>query len=245
MILLALTSLASAQDACSDFTLTDVLAVEAPAVLVLGERHGTGLDLGRATRIAKRLADDQPVTVALEAVHESKQEVLDDFRDGELSVDGLREALEWDDSWGYAWGPYRPLVAGAALGFDVLAVGPTLQAPPKNKRFPVPPGYAALLEEDMGEHPVAKGIEERFVRSMAWRDNRIAHLAQQNWDRRGYLIVVTGRGHVEGGLGVPWQLDRMMQGVPVHAFVLAHGNEPRCTPGDRYWRQSFVERLLQ
>ncbi len=245
MILLALTALSSAQEPCTDVALTDITDVPAPAVLVLGERHGTQLDLARARRVVRRLAQTEPVTVALEAVHVSKQGVLDDFRDGSLSVDELRSELSWDDSWGFAWGPYRPLVGGAALGLDVLAVGPTLEAPPKNKRFPVPPGYARLLEGAMGAHPIEKGMEERFVRSMAWRDNRIATYAQQNWDRRGYLVVLTGRGHVEGGLGVPWQLDRLMQGVPVHAFVLAHGNEPTCEPGDQYWRQGPIERLLK
>ena len=64
---------------------------------------------------------------------------------------------------------------------------------------------------------------------------------------KGYLVVVVGRGHVEGSLGVPWQIARMTT-APVHAFTLAWGGDPPCYRGDKVWRPSVdetIDKLLE
>ena len=97
------------------------------------------------------------------------------------------------------------------------------------------------LRDAMAGHEMPLDMEERFVRSMAWRDYKIASLAATSWDQKGYLVIVTGRGHVEGGKGVNWQVSQLVD-VPVHSFVLAWGKEPPCYPGDQVWRPGLFER---
>jgi hypothetical protein len=103
----------------------------------------------------------------------------------------------------------------------------------------VPAGYYKVLSDAMAGHEVPIEKQADFVRSMAWRDWRIADLALTGWDQKGYLVIVTGRGHVEGGKGVPWQLDQRVD-VPVSGFVLAWGGEPPCYAGDRVWKKGLL-----
>lgn len=226
---------ALAQD-CERVSLGELVSVPAPAVIVLGERHGMQPDLGRAMRVVRKLAaQGARVTVALEAVHERYQPVLDRYAEGRVGADDLPDMLDWDSSWGFAWAPYAPLVRAHDVGATVVAAGLTLGPRPEGEAVPLPPSYMDILGPAMGGHPLQPGEEGRFVQAMAWRDHRIAELALQGWDQRSYLVIVTGRGHVEGGKGVTWQLARMTQ-APVSSVVLAKGPDAPCYPGDRIWR---------
>lgn len=222
---------------CELIGFSDVTDVEAPAVIVLGERHGTQPDLARAGRVVRALADRAPVTLALEAVHEQYQSVLDDYAAGNLETDALPERLSWEHSWGFPWRPYEPLVTAARHDVKVVAAGTDLGPAPAGREYPVPAGYMTILGDAMAGHEVPPEQQERFVRSMAWRDFRLAENAVGGWDGEGYLVVVVGRGHVEGGKGTPWQLAQLTD-KPVHAFVLAWA-EPPCYPGDKVWKKGI------
>lgn len=230
-----LVSLASAHP-CDEVALDELVAVESPAVFVLGERHGARPDMKKARALVRALQDrDAPVRLAMEAVHESNQEVLDAFSAGELKRRELPAELRWDDTWGFAWGPYKKLVSSSREGVEVVAAGLDLGPKPDDREIEVPEGYDAFLKEIMGPHAhgMSPEVKARFTTSMAWRDFRIAELAVQDWSGAGYLVVLTGRGHVEGGLGTSWQLPRLHE-APVHSVVLAHDGA-RCGPGDRVW----------
>ncbi|MCO4745650.1 MAG: ChaN family lipoprotein [Proteobacteria bacterium] len=226
---------------CQEIGFNDILAVEAPAVIVLGERHGTQPDLARATRLMRNLHERAPVTLALEAVHEDYQAQLDSFAEGQIEIDAVEAALSWEESWGFAFAPYARLVTAATAGVHVLAAGTTLGKAPEDARYPIPSGYMTVLRDAMSGHEMPLDMEERFVRSMAWRDYKIASLATGPWDQTGYLVIVTGRGHVEGGKGVAWQAEQSVD-VPVKSFVLAWGKEPPCYPGDSVWKPGLFER---
>lgn len=238
MIGLWLMAAAAAQDGlCEPIGLGDVLNVQAPAVIVLGERHGTEPDLSRATRVVRALlATGEPVTVALEAVHQKYQPVLDDYAAGKVDPLELETKLEWKDAWGFPFAPYSKLVMSSGEGAKVVAAGLDLgPAPADAPKYPIPPGYSEILESAMGGHQVPPGAEPSFIASMAWRDYAIGDLATKSWDGQGFLVVVTGRGHVEGGKGVGWQLDQRLD-VPVTSYVLAWGKQPPCFEGDLVWR---------
>jgi uncharacterized iron-regulated protein len=219
---------------CTEVGIREITSIQPPHVLVLGERHGTQPDLRRALRVVRRLARKAPVTVALEAVHESGDSTLQAFARGELPRRELASALHWQETWGFPWGPYRPLVHRALRGDTLVAAGPTLESAPDDANFPVPSGYFAILSDAMAQHPVPPAFQDKFVRSMAWRDYRIAESARRAWNGEGFLVVVTGRGHVEGGKGVPWQLAKQTQ-APVTAAILARGVDAPCYAGDRIW----------
>ena len=76
---------------------------------------------------------------------------------------------------------------------------------------------------------------EIFVRSMAWRDLAIAENAVKGWSGEGFLVLLTGRGHVTDGLGSPWQIrENALSEAPVHAYLLASEG---CAPGDQVLRK--------
>lgn len=221
---------------CDVIGMKDVLATPAPAVLVLGDRSGTEPDLRRAASIARRLGADQPVTLALEAVHAKYQPVLDAFAGGSVDAEALEGQLDWSHSWGFPYRPYERLVTGAVRGQKVVAAGSDLGDAPPGQKFPVPQSYMRVLGDAMAGSDVPPDHERAFVRAMAWRDHEIAADALAGWDGQGYLVIVTGRGHVEGGKGVAWQVAQARPNVTVDSFVLAWGTNPPCYEGDKVWR---------
>jgi hypothetical protein len=80
---------------------------------------------------------------------------------------------------------------------------------------------------------MAPDVAARFTTSMAWRDFRIAELAMNGWTGEGFLVVLTGRGHIEGSMGTNWQLEHLTE-APITSVVLGH-EDARCNPGDRVW----------
>lgn len=224
-----------AQESCEYVTFAEIAAIEAPAVVVLGERHGFQPDLARAAKVVRSFDRRAPVTVALEAVHSKYQPVLDGFAEGKVEAVDLPALTRWDDDWGFPYAPYAPLVTASRFGAKVVGAGLDLGPRPEDRAVPLPPRYIDVLRPAMAGHTMPPEKEGGFVQAMAWRDFRIAEAAMNGWSGEGYLVVVTGRGHVEGGKGVAWQAQRMTQ-APVHAFVLKPGPEPPCWEGDRLWR---------
>jgi uncharacterized iron-regulated protein len=224
---------------CEPIGMKDVMDVPAPAVIVLGERHGTQPDLARAARVVRKLAKRGPVTLALESVHEKYQSVLDDYSVGHVTLEHLPGQLDWSNSWGFGWRPYQPLVTAADLEVKVVAAGNDLGPPPADApQFPIPSGYMQILADAMADHLVPVELHDRFVRSMAWYDFRIADDALSHWDGNGWLVIVAGRGHIEGGKGVTWQVAQQKPDVKVAGFVLGWA-DPICYRGDRVWRKGL------
>ncbi len=233
-----LASLAWAQEGCEKVGLSDVTDIEAPAILVLGERHGTQPDLSRARKIIRSLRAEAHVTVALEAVHEKFSPVLKDFSESRIATEALETELDWTNSWGFPYQPYESILTAAVYGDTIVAAGPNPGPPPKDAAFPVPSGYFSVLSTAMAGHEVPPEMQKDFVRSVAWRDWKIADNALAGWDQTGYLVVLASRVHVEGGKGIGWQLQQRTQ-VPVRSVVLAWANSP-CFAGDWVWAPTIA-----
>ena len=202
----------------------------APAILVLGERHGDRGDLARAAKIARRLAREVPVTIALEAVRDEHQAALDQLEAGSIRPAGVREAARWEDSWGHDFGAYRKVLRLRGVRF--VAAGPKLGPKPAGEKIPVPDAYDEQLREVALAHGMTEEDVPAFSAAQAWRDHRIAELALEGWSGDGVLVIVAGRGHVGGGLGIPWQLREGLYeggGLPV---LLAPSDD--CAEGDRF-----------
>lgn len=198
----------------------DVLAqTEAPAVLVLGERHGQRDELRLAAELVERLGERAPVTVALEAVHGDRQDAADAF--AEHGRRGrLKRGLAWKETWGYRFGVYWPVLRQGRDGVRLVGAGLDLGPAPAGQAIAIPDGYEEQLADAMAGHDMPPDVEARFTRSMAWRDLRIAQQAVDGWNQEGFLVIVTGRGHVEGGRGVTWQLRRLTH-APILPALLA------------------------
>lgn len=196
-------------------------------ILVLGERHGHRRDLARARRIIADLGELAPVTVALEAVHQDHQQPLGNFAKEKDSA-AFRVESNWAESWGYRFGPYGRVMAE---GQTLVAAGLDLGPAPDGVALREPPAYQEYLQQALDGHTLPPDVAARFVRSMTWRDRRIAELSLGGWDGTGILVILTGRGHVEQGLGVPFQL-RTMTDERLETLLLGDGGA-RCAAVDR------------
>lgn len=220
---------------CAKTTVPELVTPPGPRVLVLGERKGTNPDLARAASIVKKLAAKGPVTVALQAVSPARQAELDQWKSGAIPETSLSVKLDWggaDTGYaGFPFDPYAKLLATRSLGVTFVAIGRPWQLRPEGETVQLPPGYIGVLVDAMGDTPVPVDLETTTVETVSWADTRLAKAALDGWNGEGTLVVLVDRFHVEGGLGVQWQLQRLAQ-VPVDAAMLASG-ESRCYAGDR------------
>jgi hypothetical protein len=229
--LFALVSPAVAADrACSKTSVGKLAKVEQPAVLVLGERKGTLPDLSRAASLVRKLIKKGAVTVALQAVPASRQDDLDQYARGGLSLEVLPERLDWENTWGFPFETYERLLGTGRQGAKLVAIGGPYQPPPAGVTVPIPPGYVQLLEDPMGETPIPVELEARYAAFVAHADHRFADAALKAWDGTGVLVVIVDRFHVEGGMGVQWQAQTMTE-APVKGVLLADADS-RCYKGD-------------
>lgn len=210
---------------CTQSTVPEVALIPAPAVLVLGERMGTAPDLPRATRLVRKLAAREPVTLGLQIVPSSKQQVLTRYDQGELAPELLEQELGWK---GFPFAPYARLLS---LDVDTLALGVPVEAKPEGQPVPLPRAYGRFLADGMSGHPMPADLEAEFAQMVAWVDLRIALNAIESWDGQGYLVIVADRTHVEGGNGIGWQAQRLTE-APVHTVLL--GDAGACYDGDTY-----------
>jgi hypothetical protein len=216
--------------ACQKTTVGKLTKTPGPAVLVLGERKGTLPDLARAKKIVSKLAKKGPVTLAIQAIRADHQDVLDRYTRGEIAVDAVPDALDWPNSWGFPFEVYRPLLGTSVHGVKLVAVGGDYKRRPLEAALPLPPGYIHVLADPMGDNPVPVELEAKYVEFVAWADHQFASQAVSAWDGAGTLVIVVDRFHVEGGMGVQWQAQRLTE-VPVTAAILANA-ESRCYTGD-------------
>lgn len=214
---------------CSTTTISELAAMEAPSVFVLGERKGTQPDLGRAHRLALRLHEQNSLTIALQAIPVTQQPLLDRYAKGEIAAVDLPGLLDWNTAWGFPWAPYARLVTAADREDRVVGIGVPFGTQPEGAIVPRPPGYMAVLTDAMTGHYMPAQLEPQFVQNVAWSDHRMAAAAVENWNGKGHLMVIADRTHVEGGKGIPWQLSRMVE-APVHTVLL--GGPGGCYDGD-------------
>ena len=211
----------------------DALAdIPPPAIVVLGERHAHRRDLKLAAEAIERLAETAPVTVALEAVDRSKQVAMDQLAEGSLKPRLVEPATDWSSTWGHAFKPYlKVFKTGMAVGATFVGVGLPVGPAPDDRELKVPERYITELGATASEHGMDPNV---FANSMAWRDLAIAEAALERWSGEGFLVILTGRGHVTDGLGVPWQIREGLSEVPVRPFLLASEG---CATGDAVLRK--------
>lgn len=210
---------------CTQSTVPFVVDIQAPAVVVLGERMGMSPDVPRAAKIVKTLKKKGPVTLGVQIVPAEKQPVLDRFNKGELPAVLLESELHWT---GFPYAPYSKLFA---TGVPVHALGVPVEPKPDETPVPLPRGYARFLTDGMSGHPMPADLESDFAQLVAWIDMRVALQAIESWNGEGFLVILADRAHVEGGQGVSWQAQRLTE-APVHTVLLSGAGA--CYQGDTY-----------
>ena len=195
----------------------------APArVIYIGEMHNSDSDHEYELDVLKGLrARDVRFTVAWEMFEVPQQGLLDAWDEHHLSTDALLQKTDFQAHWGslsvfyekiLRWTqaenvPSLALNAPATLSHK-LAMGAPLDPA---ERAQVPTGFHPLpggLEhfgEQMSQAPHGSANLENFYKAqLLWEQTmatRIVDYLAAHPD--GKLVVLTGRGHVEGGFGVP------------------------------------------
>jgi hypothetical protein len=227
----SLVAVASAQQTCEKTSLGKLAALPTPGVFVLGERKGTLPDLARARKLVLKLLKRGPVTVAVQAIRREHQAELDAYTSGSVLVGALPATLDWENTWGFPFEAYVPLLETSADGAKLVAIGQDYALRPQDAELTVPPGYIHVLADGMGDSPVPAELESTLAQTVAWADHRFAAAAIEAWDGQGALVIVVDRYHVEGGMGVQWQA-RTLTDKGVEAAILANADS-RCYPGDK------------
>jgi len=133
-----------------------------------------------------------------------------------------------------------PEVEPEWASIDILLEVPLGGRKPPEATLAVPPVYIHALADALGEGPMPPELESRFVEQVAWIDQQLASKALESWNGQGFLVVLVDRLHVQGGLGVEWQLARMTE-TPVSAALLADAGA-RCVESDRVLRLPLFRR---
>jgi hypothetical protein len=101
-------------------------AYRAADVLLVGDYHALPASQHFTAALVQQIARERPVVLALEMVFSHDQEILEDWRQGAISLAELRQRLRFDRDWGYDWEPYRRVLesgrehAIAIYGLDCL-----------------------------------------------------------------------------------------------------------------------------
>jgi uncharacterized iron-regulated protein len=205
-------------------TLTALLA-EAQVVYV-GERHDAAADHAVEAAIV-RLA--RPNLLGMEMFSRPVQPALDAYARGELDEVGLVEQTEWNERWGMPFELYADVVrASRDVGARILA----LNAPrewtraiarsgiaelPLEIRSALPEldltndAHRAMVMDALAGHTSHGGVamdpaalERFYLAQLVWDETMGESVARAlDAEPAARLVVVAGRMHVQGGLGIP------------------------------------------
>lgn len=228
--------------------------------ILVGEGHKNICDHNVQQRLLAALATaETPPVVGLEMVAVDMQPILDDFGQGQVEVDALKEELQWSAKWGYPYSLFRGLfelaqrnslpVAGLNVptrvtkkiskeGLDSLtdeerAFLPSEIVPPANAQVP-------LLDMIFSQHST------KDVTDTTQRDR--FHLVQSIWDskmaeesvrlHKKYdwpVLVIAGGGHVENGWGIARRIRRYDPAAQILILMPWRGGEFDDEAGDAFF----------
>jgi uncharacterized iron-regulated protein len=220
-------------------------------VVLLGEHHDRADDHRWQLQTIAALAARRPVIVlGFEMFPRRTQPVLDRWVAGEIDSTALLRDADWEEVWGFPPGLYLPLFEFARLnrvpmralnvdrslvarvGREGWAAVPAADREGVSDPAPPTPAYEAALAEVMAAHGTRgagdEGARRRFVEAQLTWDRALAEgLAE--WARAhpdALVIGIMGSGHLEGGLGVPYQLAAL--GVRDVAVLLPWDTTREC-----------------
>jgi uncharacterized iron-regulated protein len=194
-------------------------------VIYIGETHNSNSDHEYQFDVLKGLkARGADFAIGWEMFDVTQQSMLDQWHARQITTDALLDKTDWKRTWGMESVMYETMlrwsqsekVASLALNAPrslsrKLALGQTLtpeeRAMLPNGFQPLPGGYEHFAEQ-MSRHPhmggAAPSLENVYKAQLLWEQtmaNRIIEFLDAHADAK--LVVLTGRGHLEGGFGIP------------------------------------------
>jgi len=125
----------------------------------LGEHHNSAKDHKIQEEVIRKLHDarpsDTPMAIGLEQVQVQFQSALDDYVDGKIDLEKMRELVQWETRWTWPFDQYRPVFETAReLGIRLVALN-------------VDSEDLALVEKDgfpgLGRTQIQKYISDPYV----------------------------------------------------------------------------------
>lgn len=204
--------------------------------VVVGEVHDSPCHHAAQARILDLLAAaGTSPAVGMESVSVDRQEVLDRFHAGGVSVEGLGRALAWEETWGYHFSYSAPVFEAAARwGLPVVALNlpdeivrqvgrQGLESLSPEARallpriLPPPREQEATLREVWEAHGGTTGRGfDRFLLIQSLWDSQMAGAAieaSRRQDRQ--VVILAGGGHVRRGWGIPHRIRVLLPGAAV------------------------------
>lgn len=211
-------------------------------IIYIGETHNSDADHEYQFEVLKGLkAKGVNYAIGWEMFDVTQQPLLDQWQSKQINSDGLLERSNWRRSWGaesvmyetmLRWSltedvPSVALNAPRALSHKI-AFGGNLTAEEKallpQDFQPLPGGLEHFTDQMVrAPHGAAGGNAENFYKAQVlWEQtmaSRIIAFVEAHPDSK--IVVLTGRGHLEGGFGIP---AFVRQKSAVRQLVLFPGN---------------------
>jgi uncharacterized iron-regulated protein len=197
--------------------------LRAARVIFVGEEHPNPHHHAAQLELLERAyAADPSLGLGLEMLPRTLQAPLDAYVGGTLDEAGFLKAVDWEHTWGFPWGLYRPLLefcrahhlpayalnaprelarAVAKLGVPGLTAAQRKELP---ELQPGPQAHREFVREAFAQHPHGKFDEARFERfyqaQLVWDETMAERVAAalKAPGAPARMVVVAGEGHTRG-----------------------------------------------
>jgi uncharacterized iron-regulated protein len=222
--------------------------VRAADIVLAAEQHTNATHHRLQARVVDALRGvSGSVAVGLEMVTWPGQAALDRFSKGEIDVDGLFAAVDWDKTWRHDKDLYRPIFES---GKNAKARFVALNAPRELVRAVAKKGVDGLSDEERAQLPELD-LEDEVHRSEIQAVFQMHHppshsggafanfyAAQVLWDESmadrsvraleggaDKVVVMAGVGHIDGYRGIPQRILRRRPDAKLLTVVPVGGDD--------------------
>ena len=202
-------------------------------VIYVGEEHRSPHDHA----VELDVLEMAHAALGMEMLPATLQPALDAFVGGASDETAFLSAVDWEHTWGYAFGLYRPLLdlckkahahafalnAPRGLAHAVAKNGTDGLSPDEKRALPEmvpgPPAHREMVREAFGQHPHGKFEAAQFERfyqaQLVWDETMAARVAEIAKNER--LVVIAGEQHVRR-FAIPQRAER--RGVKDQLVIL-------------------------
>lgn len=216
-------------------------------ILYLAETHDSVADHQAQLLILQELQRrGRPLAIALEMIQRPFQAALDAYIAGEITEMELLEQTQYAQRWGFPWSLYAPIFRFAKeQQIPLIALNTPSEVTRQVARY----GLASLREEDFRDIPPLTEIDlsnttyrdrlreifgaahkgmshsldfDFFYQAQVLWDETMAKVIAKHHQRHPdrLIVVLTGRGHVYFGEGIPQRVQRRLSPNLRQAIIL-------------------------
>lgn len=213
-------------------------------LVYVGETHTAFGDHLLQLEVLRGMAEKpQGLALGVEWFQKRFQPVLDDYLTGRIDEAEMLRLTEYYDRWRFDYRLYRPIIRFAKeKGIPIIALNASRELTsaisrmgindlPAELRQELPDSYDVsdkvyeeALRETFAQHPVGEdGDFQRFLEvQLTWDESMAQRVADYlKADPVGRMLVLAGRGHIDGRNGIPNRVTRRtgLQGAVITTFV--------------------------